>query len=67
MDANIPNAVNIPRMLTIRQTARLGILPEAALRAGVKQGWVPGIYTGTKFLVNVDRLIDYMNGNKNNP
>lgn len=55
-------SVKAPRMLTIRETARLGILPEAAIRAGVKRGWVPGIYTGNKFLVNVDRLLDFMNG-----
>jgi hypothetical protein len=67
MDANTRNAVNAPRMLTIRETARLGILPESALRAGVKQGWVPGIYSGVKFFVNVDRLIEYLNGNKNAP
>lgn len=51
-----------PLLLSIRETARLGILPEHALRAGVKRGWVPGFYTGSKFLVNVTRLIDYLNG-----
>lgn len=53
---------NAPRMLTIRQTAATGILPENALRAGVKAGWVPHIMCGNKALVNYDRLLAYLNG-----
>ena len=58
-----------PQMLTIRETAKTGILPEYALRGLVKQGKIPGIYVGTKFLVNYDRLCDWLNEtaeNKNN-
>lgn len=51
-----------PRMLTIRETAKTGILPEAALRVLVKQERIPGIYVGKKFLVNYDRLCDWLNG-----
>ena len=51
-----------PRMLTIRETAATGVLPEHALRAGVKQGWVPHIKVGNKALVNYDRLVAYLNG-----
>lgn len=50
-----------PQMLTIRETARTGILPEVALRTLVKQGKIPGIYVGRKFLVNYDRLCDWLN------
>lgn len=46
-----------PRMLTIRQTAATGILPEFCLRTMVKRGEVPGFYSGTKYYVNFDRLV----------
>ena len=57
-----------PQMLTIRETARTGILPEAALRTLVKQNKIPGIYVGTKFLVKYSRLCDWLNApaNQNN-
>lgn len=41
---------------TIRQTAATGILPEFRMRKMLKQGKLPGIYSGTRFLVNVDAL-----------
>lgn len=54
-----------PQMLTIRETARTGILPEAALRTLVKQNKIPGVYVGCKFLVNYDRLCDWLNNPEN--
>lgn len=60
MNTNAETATR-PQMLTIRETARTGILPELALRTLVKQGKVPGIYVGKKFLVNYDRLCDWLN------
>lgn len=50
-----------PQMLTIRETAKTGILPENALRTLVKQNKIPGIYVGTKFLVNYTKLCDWLN------
>lgn len=41
---------------TIRQTAAEGILPEFRMRQMLKQGKLPGIYSGTRYLVNVDAL-----------
>jgi len=41
---------------TIRQTAALGILTEHRLRLMEKAGELPGIYTGNRFLVNVEML-----------
>ena len=41
---------------TIRATAELGILPEHRLREMLKQGRLPGIYHGRKFLVNLPLL-----------
>lgn len=49
--------VNPPTMLTIRQTAKTGILPENALRQGVKAGWIPHIQAGNKVLINYNRLV----------
>ena len=49
-----------PQMLTIRETARTGILPETALRTLVKKGKIPGIYVGTKFLVNYGKLCEML-------
>lgn len=45
---------------TIRETARAGILPECELRRRVHTGRLPGIYTGTKFLVNIDLLLQQL-------
>jgi len=49
--------VRIPRLLTIRQTAKAGILPENRLRQMQHQGKLPGIYSGNKFLVNAEMLV----------
>lgn len=51
----------IPRFLSITQTAATGILPEYALRRLAAQGRLPGIYSGRKFLVNFDRLVEELN------
>ena len=51
-----------PRMLTIREAAREGPLSEYALRMLQKQGQLPGILIGTKYLVNYDRLLLQLNG-----
>lgn len=50
----------IPKMMTIRQTAATGILPEAALRRMVKDGTIPAIYSGTKAFINFDRLCEML-------
>ena len=54
-----------PKMLTINETAKTGILSEWALRALVKQGKIPGIYVGNRFLINYDRLCDWLNNSGN--
>ena len=47
----------LPRMLTIREAAKVGPLTEHALRILLRQGDLPGIYVGTKFLINHDALV----------
>lgn len=53
--------INPPRMLTIREAAREGPLTEYALRLLLKQGKLPGVQIGTKFLLNYDRLLLQLN------
>ena len=48
-----------PRMMTIRQVAATGLLPEHALRLMAKAGQLPCITVGEtrKILVNYDKLL----------
>ena len=48
--------INIPRLMTIPQIAKTGLLPEHALRAMVRQGEIPAIYSGSKAFINFDNL-----------
>ena len=50
-----------PVFLTIRETARLGILSEHHLRLMQHAGQLPGIKTGRTFRVNVNQLIEILN------
>ena len=52
---------NLPRMRTIREVAKLGILSENCLRQMQKQGKLPCMYAGTKCLINLDLLIEQLN------
>lgn len=51
----------IPRFLTIRETAKTGILPEHLLRCWEKQGKLPCVYAGKKCLINFDVLVAQLN------
>ena len=52
----------LPTMMSIRQVAATGLLSEHTLRLMVKQNRVPGlIYVGKKALINVDKLVAYLN------
>lgn len=46
----------MPNFKTIRQVAGTGLLAEHRLRLLQKQGRLPGIYVGNRFLVNIDAL-----------
>ncbi|WP_130848590.1 hypothetical protein [Intestinimonas timonensis] len=52
---------NIPKFLTIRETAKTGILSEHHLRIMEKQGRLPGVRVGNQFKVNLDLLVDQLN------
>lgn len=48
------------KFLTIRQAAAIGILSEHHLRLLEKQGRLPGIRAGNRFLVNVPILVEQL-------
>lgn len=50
-----------PKMMTIRQCAATGILPEVAIRRLVREKRIPFTMVGNRALVNYDRLIDMLN------
>ncbi len=52
---------NMPRMMTIKEVAKTGLLPEHALRQLCKQGKLPAVYIGKKALINYDLLIRQLN------
>lgn len=51
----------IPKMMTIRELAKTGILPENAIRALVKTGQIAAVYSGKKAFINYDRFCEYLN------
>ena len=51
-----------PRMVSIREAAKLGPLSEYTLRLLEKQTKQPCIYTGRKCLINYDRLLEMLGG-----
>ena len=54
----------VPRMETIKNTAKLFGLPEHLVRQKVLSGEVVAISAGRRYLVNVDRFAEYLNTNK---
>lgn len=45
---------------TVRQVARYLEIPESLVRRLVAQGSCPGVYSGNRFLVNVEALREYL-------
>lgn len=52
---------NLPRFMTIKETAKTGILPECCLRKMAHRGELPAIKTGNKTLINFDKLVLMLN------
>ena len=48
---------------SIREAAKRGPLSEYCLRLLHRQGKLPGLYSGRKFLVNYERLLEQLNEN----
>ena len=54
----------LPRMLTIRQAAATGILPELAIRRLVREQKIPFVRTTPgrgRAYINYDALVDFLN------
>ena len=52
---------NLPRMMSIRQVAKTGLISEYALRQLIKQGKVPCIALEHKVLIKLDAFIKMLN------
>lgn len=52
----------MPKFYTVRKTARLGFITESHLRRLIKMGECPGYYAGSRFMVNVDALVEQLDG-----
>lgn len=50
-----------PRLRTIRQIAKDGIMTEHALRQGIKQGTIPVFFSGTRAYINEAVLLEILN------
>ena len=53
--------LKIPRMETIRKTAEIFKLPVHFVREKVNSGEVVAVRAGNKYLVNVDKFVEYLN------
>lgn len=51
---------NLPKMRTIKEIARLGIVSEWTLRRWVQERRIPFIKSGNRVLINVDVLCDML-------
>lgn len=52
----------IPRLATLKETAELTGLSYGFLRQKALNSEIVAVRAGRKFLINIDRLIDYLNG-----
>ena len=58
---NKQNTSALPKMLTIRETAQVTGLHEYFVRQLVKQNRVTYVKAGCKTLINLDRLVEFLN------
>lgn len=50
----------IPKMMTVRQGAKTGMISEYALRQLIKQGKIPCIALEHKVLINFDAFVEQL-------
>lgn len=50
---------------TIREVASTGLLPEFRLRCMLRQGRLPGFYTGNRYRVNLQKLMEQLEDESN--
>ncbi len=56
------NTERLPKMMTIRQVAATGLLPETALRRLAAEDRLPALKVGNRMLINFDLLVEQLNG-----
>ena len=56
------NELKIPTMLTLQEAAKRTGLAYNYLRKGCMEGTIVHIRCGNKYLVNLEKLVDKMNG-----
>lgn len=54
------NENRLPKMMTVRQIAETGLLPENTIRVMLKSGQIQAVYSGKKALINFDNLCSYL-------
>lgn len=52
---------NIPKLMTVRQVAKTGIISEGALRRLIKQGVIKPLYSGNRALLNFNMVCTTIN------
>lgn len=55
---------DIPRMATIKQASQITGIAEHALRLWCINKQIVYVRCGSKYLVNIDRLVEFLNGNE---
>lgn len=58
--------INVPHMETIKNTAKLFGLPEFFIRQKAIKGEIVAVKAGCKYLINVDKLAEYLNTHTEN-
>ena len=61
VDRTMSDTKALPKMCTIKEAAELSGLSQYRLRTLCKERKITYVRCGTKFLINLDRLIDYLN------
>ena len=52
---------SVPRFVTVKQLASMGILSEYCIRRMLKEGKLPAIYSGKKALINFETFCSQLN------
>lgn len=50
----------LPKLMTIREVAQTGVIPEFALRRLVKEKKIPCIFSGRKALISFNKLCELL-------
>ena len=50
----------LPKMMTVRQVAATGLLPESAIRRLLREKKIAAVYSGKKAFINFDTLCNQL-------